>query len=39
MMTNSVDCDPDEVPVGVPVSVAFVPTDREDVAIPAFRLD
>lgn len=36
-MTNLIDCDPDDVSVGDPVSVAFVPTEREDVAIPVFR--
>lgn len=30
------ECDPDEIAVGTPVEVTFVPTERDDVAIPAF---
>lgn len=39
MMTNLVDCDPDDVSVGAPVSVAFVPSEHEDIGIPVFLLD
>ena len=39
VMTNLVDCDPDAVEVGASVTVEFVPTEREDVAVPVFRLD
>lgn len=36
VMTNIL-ADPDEVEIGSRVSVDFVPTEREDVAIPVFR--
>jgi uncharacterized OB-fold protein len=35
-MTN-VLADPDDVGIGTRVSVDFVPTERDDVAIPVFR--
>ena len=35
-MTNVVECDPDEVEVGTPVEVTFVPTEDDDVAVPVF---
>lgn len=36
VMTNIVDCDPHEVEVGTPVTVRFVETDHDDIAIPVF---
>jgi uncharacterized OB-fold protein len=36
MMTNIVDCDPDQVRIGMPVVVSFDPTE-EGPAIPRFR--
>lgn len=39
VMTNLVGCDPDAVAVGASVTVEFVPTEREGVAVPVFRLD
>jgi uncharacterized OB-fold protein len=39
IMTNLVDCDPGDVSVGDPVSVAFILTEEEGVGIPVFRLD
>ncbi|MFC5973552.1 Zn-ribbon domain-containing OB-fold protein [Halomarina salina] len=39
VMTNLVDCDPDDVEVGASVGVEFVPTEREDVSVPVFGLD
>ena len=39
MMTNLVECRPEDVSVSDPVSVAFAATDRKDVGIPVFRLD
>lgn len=36
--TNLVDCEPDEVAVGTPVEVSFVPTEEPAVAIPVFEL-
>lgn len=38
VLSTIVDCDPDDVAVGVPVEVQFVPTEREDIAIPVFEL-
>ena len=38
MLTNLVDCDPDDVKVGDSVSVVFKPTKRADIGIPVFRL-
>jgi uncharacterized OB-fold protein len=35
-MTNVVECDPDEVEVGTPVEVTFVPTEDDHVAVPVF---
>lgn len=39
MMTNLVECGPEDVSVGDSVSVAFATTNRKDVGIPVFRLD
>lgn len=36
VMTNLVECDPEDVTVGMPVAVQFVPTESEDIAIPVF---
>ena len=36
VITNIVDCPPDAVEVGMAVTVRFVPTERDDVAIPVF---
>ncbi|THE66364.1 Zn-ribbon domain-containing OB-fold protein [Salinadaptatus halalkaliphilus] len=36
VITNILDCPPQDVEVGMDVTVAFVPTDTEDVAIPVF---
>lgn len=36
VMTNIVDCDPDDVEVGTEVEAVFYETDEEDVGIPAF---
>lgn len=36
VMTNSVDCRHDEVEVGAPVTVRFVQTEHDDIAIPVF---
>ncbi|MBB6646000.1 OB-fold domain-containing protein [Halobellus ruber] len=38
MLTDVVDCGPDEVEVGSSVEVTFVDTDDPDVAIPVFEL-
>lgn len=38
MVTNIVDCASEEVKVGDPVVVTFVPTNRDGVGIPVFRL-
>lgn len=38
MITNLVDCEPDEVEIGTRVEVTFEPTEREDVAIPLFTV-
>lgn len=38
MVTNVVDCKPDDVAVGTRVEVEFVPTEDQDVAVPVFRL-
>lgn len=38
IMTNLVDCEPDEISVGAPVSVEFVPSEQEDIGIPVFCL-
>lgn len=37
MVTNVVDCEHDELEIGTSVEVAFIPTERSDVAIPVFR--
>lgn len=37
LMTNVVDCDPEALSIGDDVRVAFVDTEREDVAIPVFE--
>lgn len=39
MMTNLVDCDPDEVEIGASVTVEFAATERANIAIPVFCLD
>jgi uncharacterized OB-fold protein len=36
VMTNVVDCDPEEIGVGTPVEARFVPTGEEGVSIPVF---
>lgn len=36
VLTNLVDCDPEEVDVGTRVEVRFVPTELDDVAVPVF---
>lgn len=38
IVTNLVDCDPEDVSVGTPVEAVFVDTEVDDVAIPAFTL-
>lgn len=37
MMTNIVDCTPDEVTIGAPVEVSWLPVDA-DITLPCFRL-
>ena len=37
VLTAVVDCDPEDVEIGTAVEVAFVPTERDDVAIPVFE--
>lgn len=37
MMSNVVDCDPENVRVGLPVEVAFDPIDGSDVSLPVFK--
>lgn len=38
MMTNIVDCRPEEVSIGMPVEVVFAPVaGRHDIAVPLFR--
>jgi hypothetical protein len=39
LLTNLVDCDPAAVAVGTRVSVRFVPTADDEVAIPVFALE
>lgn len=39
MMTNIIDCAPEDVSIGASVSVAFIPTDNEGVGIPVFSID
>ncbi|MDZ7730532.1 MAG: OB-fold domain-containing protein [Natrialbaceae archaeon] len=39
VVTNLVDCSPEDVAVGDTVQVAFVPTDDEAVAVPVFTLE
>jgi uncharacterized OB-fold protein len=36
MMSNVVDCDPDDLEIGDRVEVTFVPTEEADVAVPVF---
>ena len=36
VMTNIVDCDPDDLAIGDRVEVRFVPTEEDDVAVPVF---
>ncbi|PSP76748.1 DNA-binding protein [Halobacteriales archaeon QS_3_64_16] len=36
VMTNVLDCEPEDVAVGTPVETRFVPTEKEDVSIPVF---
>jgi hypothetical protein len=36
MLSNVVDCDPDDVEIGMAVTVTFLETEDEDVAIPVF---
>ena len=36
LVTNVVDCPPEAVEIGMSVTVRFVPTDRDAVAIPVF---
>ncbi|SEH18185.1 hypothetical protein SAMN04487967_3724 [Natronorubrum sediminis] len=36
VITNIVDCPPEDVEVGMPVEVHFVPTENDDVAVPVF---
>lgn len=36
MLSNLVECSPGEVTVGTAVHVRFVPTERDDVAVPVF---
>lgn len=38
VMTNVVDCDPDDVEVGSPVEVQYVPAEDGDIAVPVFGL-
>jgi uncharacterized protein len=38
MLSRLVECGPDEVALGAPVSVVFVPTARDDIRLPHFRL-
>jgi len=37
MLSVIVECDPDQVTVGMSVNVRFVPTEDEDIAIPVFE--
>ena len=37
MMTNLINCDPDEVQVGMPVRVIFESIDDSDIALPVFE--
>ena len=37
VLSAIVDCDPDQMAVGMPVEVTFVPTEERDVAIPVFE--
>ena len=39
LVTNIVDCEPEEVRIGREVKVDFVPVEEDDIAIPVFRLD
>lgn len=36
VMTNVVDCDPNEIEIGDPVEVRFVPTEDDEIAVPTF---
>lgn len=36
VMTNIVNCDPDNLDIGDAVEVQFVPTEEDDIAIPVF---
>ena len=36
IFTNIVDADPDEVSIGTAVEVTFIPTERDNIAIPVF---
>ena len=38
VLTNLLDCEPDDVEIGSPVEVTFVDTDGPDIAIPVFEL-
>lgn len=38
VLTNLLNCGPDDVEIGAPVEVAFVDTAESDVAIPVFEL-
>lgn len=38
LMTNLVNCDPDDVGIGARVEVLFEPTEDDDIAIPLFTL-
>jgi uncharacterized OB-fold protein len=38
VVTNIIDCSPEEVTVGAEVAVDFIESEEEDVAVPVFRL-
>lgn len=39
LMTNIVDCDPESVAIGARVTVRFVPTADDDIAVPVFTIE
>lgn len=36
IISNLIECDPTDVSIGLPVTVRFIPTNRDDVAVPVF---
>ena len=38
VVTNVVDCEPEDVSVGTEVTVDFIETEEDDIAVPVFRL-